>query len=157
MAFVTRVVVLGPGGAGKSTFARALSAKTGVPSTELDALFWSPDLTPLTADRWRQLQQRLCSAPAWILDGDLGPYDVVEERLTHADVVVLLDPPTWRTFWRAARRSRERLDFWFWLLTWRRRYRPRLMRAIAEHAPRAAVFIARSPTETAGVLASWNQ
>src|SRR3954452_1446715 len=136
---VRRVVVLGPGGSGKSTFARALSAQTGIPCTDLDSLYWSADLEPLSAEEWVRVQQRLCSAPSWILDGDLGPYDVVEERLKHADAVVLVDPPTWRCCWRALRRSRERLDFWRWLLTWRRRYRPRLMHHIAEHAAGASL------------------
>jgi hypothetical protein len=156
VAFVTRVVVLGPGGAGKSTFARALSAQTGIPCTDLDALFWSSALEPMTADQWVEVQQRLCSPPDWILDGDLGPYDVVQERLKHADAVVLLDLPTWRCVWRAVRRSRERLDFWFWLLTWRRRYRPRLMQDIAQHAATATLHVARSPREMAGLLAHWN-
>lgn len=153
---MTRVVVLGPGGAGKSTFARALSAQTGVPSTDLDALFWSSDLEPLPADQWVRVQQHLCSAPEWILDGDLGPYDVVGERLEHADTVVLLDPPTWRCCWRALRRSRERLDFWIWLLTWRTRYRPTLMRIIADRAAGAHVYVLRSPSEMSDVLARWN-
>jgi adenylate kinase family enzyme len=38
-----RVVVLGRGGAGKSTFAARLGMATGIPVVELDALFWRPD------------------------------------------------------------------------------------------------------------------
>lgn len=156
MAFVTRVVVLGPGGAGKTTFARALSAQTGITCTDLDALFWSSDLKPMAKNQWVRVQQQLCSGPDWILDGDLGPYDVVEERLKHADAVVLVDLPTWRCAWRALRRSRERLDFWIWLLTWRWRSRPTLMREIAELAPEASLFIAHSSGDMSGVLAHWN-
>jgi hypothetical protein len=103
------------------------------------------------------VQQRLCAAPSWILDGDLGPYDVVETRLTHADAVVLLDLPTWLCGWRALRRARERLDFWRWLLTWRRRYRPTLLRQIAEHAPTASLLVARSRSEAANLLAHWGE
>lgn len=99
-----RVVVLGPGGSGKSTFARTLSERTGIPRTELDSVFWSADLRPTPPDEWSLIQQRLCAPDAWILDGDLGPYDVVEVRLRHADAVVLLDLPTWRCAWRALRR-----------------------------------------------------
>ena len=39
---VRRVVILGRGGAGKSTLARQLSGLTGVPPVELDALLWQP-------------------------------------------------------------------------------------------------------------------
>ncbi len=152
-----RVVVLGPGGSGKSTFARALSAQTGIPYTDLDSVFWSSDVEPMTADQWVRVQQRLCCAPSWILDGDLGPYDIVADRLKRADAVVLLDLPTWRCCWRAVRRSPERLDFWLWLLSWRRRYRPRLMHEIAEHAAGASLFVVHSPSEAAKLLANWNE
>ncbi len=37
-----RVVVTGMAGAGKSTFSRALSAKTGLPVIVLDAHYWLP-------------------------------------------------------------------------------------------------------------------
>jgi adenylate kinase family enzyme len=157
VAPVRRVVVLGPGGSGKSTFARALSARTGIPCTDLDSVYWSSDLEPMPAEEWVGLQKRLCSAPRWILDGDLGPYDVVETRLKLADAVVLLDLPTWLCCWRALRRSRERLDFWLWLLTWRRRYRPKLLRQIEEHAPTAPLLVARSSGEVANLLAHWGE
>jgi adenylate kinase family enzyme len=42
-----RVVVLGPGAAGKSTFARSVAEATGVKYVELDAVFWSPELQPM--------------------------------------------------------------------------------------------------------------
>lgn len=151
-----RVVVLGPGGSGKSTFARSLSEKTGIRRTELDAVFWSADLQPTSPDEWASVQERLCVPDAWILDGDLGPYDVVEVRLERADAVVLLDVPTWRCAWRALRRSRERLDFWAWLLTWRRRYRPRLVRSIAENAPNARLFVVHRPAEAERLVEEWD-
>ncbi len=75
------------------------------------------------------------------MDGDLGPYDVIEVRLSAADTVVLLDLPTWVCAWRALRRSRERADFWRWLVSWRRRYRPQVMHAIKEHAGQAELIV----------------
>jgi adenylate kinase family enzyme len=44
---VKRVVVLGRGGAGKSTVAVQLGMLTGLPVMELDKHFWSSDLSPL--------------------------------------------------------------------------------------------------------------
>lgn len=149
-----RVVVLGPGGSGKSTFARSLAEKTGIPCTELDSIFWSHDLRPTPPDAWAEVQHRLCAADAWILDGDLGPYDALAARLPRADAVVLFDVPTWRCAWRALRRSRQRLDFWRWLFTWRRRYRPKLIATVAEHAPTARLVIIRHPSEAARLVAS---
>lgn len=151
-----RVVVLGPGGSGKSTFARSLSEKTGIPCTELDAVFWSADLQPTSRDEWASVQERLCAGDAWILDGDLGPYDVVDVRLSYADTVVLLDLSTCRCAWRALRRSRQRLDFWAWLLTWRRRYRPKLVRSIAANAPDARLLVVHHPAEVERLVREWD-
>ena len=88
-----RVVVLGPGGSGKSTFARQLAAATEAVWIEIDRLFWQPGLTPLTAQKWEALQEDTFRGDNWIADGDLGPYDALDVRLRHADAVVLLDVP----------------------------------------------------------------
>ncbi len=53
---VNRVIVLGRGGAGKSTLAVALGQRTGLPVVELDAHLWSPRLEPLTAQEWSLVQ-----------------------------------------------------------------------------------------------------
>jgi hypothetical protein len=81
----------------------------------------------------------------WIFDGDLGAYDVVETRLSAVDTVIFLDFSLVRCAWRAIRRAPERADFWYWLLAYRRKSRPRLMAAISRHAPRADVHILRDP------------
>ena len=140
-----RVVILGRGGAGKSTLARRLGDITGLPVVELDKIFWRSGLLPTPRDEWIHLQQRLVREEKWIMDGDLGPYDAVEERLRAADTIVLLDFSLPRCAWRAFRRSRERADFWYWVLAWRRRGRPILMKAIANHAPGAALRVLRDP------------
>jgi adenylate kinase family enzyme len=141
-----RVVVLGPGGAGKSTFSRQLAAATGAEWIEIDALFWQPGLTPLTLPEWQALQERTFRGDGWIADGDLGPHDAVEIRLRHADAVVLLDVPLWRCVWRTLRRSRERRDYWMWVATWRRRWRPLLLEVIARH-PDAHLLIVRNAAD----------
>lgn len=87
------------------------------------------------------IQEVLVRRDTWIMDGDLGPFDAVEVRLRAADTVVILDLPTLVCAWRSLRRSRERADFWRWLLVWRGRYKPRLMRGIAEHAGQAELFV----------------
>ena len=112
---------------------------------ELDKIFWRSGLLPTPRDEWIHLQQKLVREEKWIMDGDLGPYDAVEERLPAADTIVLLDFSLPRCAWRALRRSRERSDFWRWVLTWRRRCRPVLMKAIANHAPGAAFRVLRDP------------
>ena len=78
MSPMRRVVLLGRGGAGKSTFARRLSEITGIPAVELDKHFWSDVLEPLGPQEWSARQAALVAGERWILDGDLGPHDVLE-------------------------------------------------------------------------------
>jgi adenylate kinase family enzyme len=144
-----RVVVLGRGGAGKSTVARQLAETTGLPLVELDKVFWRPDLTPTPRAEWIDEQRRLIAEDRWIMDGDLGPYDAPEVRLNEADTVIVLDFSLARCAWRALRRSRERWDFWRWVITYRRHV-PQLMAAV--DASNAAVHVFRSPRALARFL-----
>ena len=140
-----RVVILGPGASGKTTLARRLSEITGLKLVELDKVFWGLELAPTPREQWIRLQQELTAEKEWILDGDLGPYDAVEVRLQSADTVIFLDLPLVLCAWRALRRSRERADFWFWLLRYRQKSGPLLMKLIAQHPARAKLHVLRTP------------
>lgn len=140
-----RVVIFGPGASGKSTLAARLGEITGLSVIELDKVFWRPGLVPTPRDQWVKIQQMLVEANGWIMDGDLGPYDAVEVRLRAADTVIFLDLSLARCAWRALRRSRERGDFWLWLLRYRRQSRPFLLEAIANHAANATLHVLRNP------------
>ena len=142
-----RILILGRGAAGKSTLARRLGKLLDLPVTELDTLFWSPTLTPTPPARWTEIQRHLIAPPRWLLDGDLGPHDTLQTRLTAADTVLILNFPLWRCTYRALRRSPESLPFWRWLLTYRRHHLPAILSAIATHAPEAEVHLFRRPRE----------
>ncbi len=140
-----RVVIVGPGASGKSTLAIHLGEITGLPVIELDKLFWRAGLVATPRDQWVKLQERLVEENGWIMDGDLGPYDAIEARLHAADTIIFLDFSILRCAWRAIRRSRERADFWLWLLRYRRQSRPFLMEAIVKYAPHAALHVLYNP------------
>lgn len=140
-----KVILLGRGGAGKSTTAKYLSKVTGIPEVEIDKHFWQPGLKPTPVAEWRELQKKLTSGKSWIIDGDLGKYDAVEVRLQAADTILVLDFPLLLCINRARKRGKERMGFWWWLLTWRIVSRPKLLKAIKKYAPNAAVHTFRSP------------
>ena len=142
-----RVVLLGRGGAGKSTLAAELSQRLNLPHRELDQYFWQDGLRPLPPSTWTRVSQ-LASADRWIMDGDLGRYDDLRPRLERADTVIVLDYGLIVCLRRAARRSRERLDFWWWVVTWRPRSRAAVLGAIERFAPDAAVYVLRKPQVT---------
>ena len=105
-----RVVVVGPGAAGKSTLAARLGEITRRPVIELDKLFWQPSLAPRPQEEWVAIQRRLVAQESWIMDGELGPCDVIDVRLHAADAIVFLDFSPFRCAWRAIRRSPERAE-----------------------------------------------
>lgn len=109
-----RIVILGRGASGKSTLAARLGSMVRLPVVELDKVFWQPGLVATSRGAWKGVQEDLVTGDAWILEGDLGPYDVVEVRLRAADTIIFLDCAFTRCAWRALRRSRERMDFWHW-------------------------------------------
>ena len=140
-----RVVVVGPGAAGKSTLAARLGQITRLPVIELNELFWRPGLAPTPQEEWAVIQRRLAAQESWIMDGDLGPYDVLDVRLHAADAIVFLDFSPFRCAWRAIRRSPERADFWKSLLLYRRLSRPVLRQAIAAHVGDADLYVLPTP------------
>src|SRR6516162_2435299 len=94
-----RVVVTGLAGAGKSTFSRALSARTGLPVIVLDFHFWLPGWAEPTEAAWREKQKGLLAGDAWIADGNY--HATLDLRLERADTVVFLDIRWWICAWRA--------------------------------------------------------
>jgi adenylate kinase family enzyme len=142
---VKRVIVVGPGAAGKSTLAACLGEITGLPVIKLDKLFWRPGLAATPREEWTAIQRQLAAQESWIMDGDLGPYDVINVRLQAADTIVFLDFSPFRCAWRAIRRPRGRADFWKWLLTYRRRSRPLLRQATAARAGDADIYVLPTP------------
>jgi hypothetical protein len=112
---------------------------------ELDKIFWRPGLVATTRNEWIEAQRLLVAKDNWIMDGDLGQLDVVEVRLRAAQLIILLDYSLARCAWRAIWRSRERADFWWWVLVYRRQSLPVLLKAIAKHASQAELQVFRSP------------
>ena len=143
---VRRVVILGRGGAGKSVLARQLGNVTGLPVIELDSLFWQRGLTAADPAEWAERQRELVRREAWILDGDLGPYDrALDVRLRAADTIIVLDFTFLHCAWRTIRRGRERAGYWRWVWAYRRQSLPRIMRVIGQDASHARVCVLRSP------------
>jgi adenylate kinase family enzyme len=142
---VKRVVILGRGASGKSTLARRLGNITGLPVIELDRIFWQAGLIATPRERWVLVQDKIVAADRWIIEGDLGNYDAVEVRLRAADTIILLDFSLLRCAVQAIRRSRERSDFWFWLIAYRYQSLPILREAISPYAQKAAFHVFRDP------------
>jgi adenylate kinase family enzyme len=103
-----RVLVAGMMGSGKSTFARALAARTGLPVIQLDVHYWKPGWVRPSDDEWRKRQRELLAGDAWIIDGNYN--ETLAIRLERADTVVYLDSPWWLCAKRAFMRGLRKPD-----------------------------------------------
>lgn len=70
MGKMKRIMVIGSPGAGKSTFARKLRDKTGLPLYYMDMLFHKPDRTTVTREELGQRLQEILQTDSWIIDGN---------------------------------------------------------------------------------------
>jgi adenylate kinase family enzyme len=157
-------------GSGKSTFSRALSAKTGLPVIHLDFHYWKPGWVKPSEEEWRKKQRNLLAGVAWIADGN--DEKTLDLRLERADTVVLLDTPWWtcasRAFVRGLRKpvgempegcedsvKRRLLDEWRLVgVIWRnRRSEPEGVRGIvSEHGQHVTLHVLRSKRAAEGFV-----
>lgn len=86
-----KVIVIGCPGAGKSTFARRLQKKTGLPLYYLDMIWHKPDKTNLSREAFDETLQTILAKDRWIIDGNYGR--TLEMRIQACDTVFLLDLP----------------------------------------------------------------
>src|SRR5688500_12440346 len=98
-----RILVIGSGGAGKSTFAAELARRLALPLIHLDALYWKSEWTPTPKDKWARLVAKAAAGERWIMDGNYG--GTLDLRLGYCDAVVFLDMPRLLCLWRVVRRS----------------------------------------------------
>lgn len=98
-----RVLVIGSGGSGKSTFSRQLGEVTGLPVVHLDKLYWHPGWVKTPRDEWIDIVQSEIDKQEWIMDGNFG--NTREMRMHAADTIILLDLPRWLCMYRILKRT----------------------------------------------------
>lgn len=154
-----RVLIIGSGGAGKSTLAERLAKRTGLPLIHLDSLFWHAGWIPTPDAEWDAVVDELITRDAWIMDGNYGR--TLHTRLAAADTVIFLDMPRLTCLWRIIKRrwveaGRNRpslpegcpetigFEFIWWVLTYPNRRRPGILAQLEGLKGRARVIILRT-------------
>ena len=91
MKNIRKVIIIGCPGSGKSTFARALHEKSGLPLFHLDMMYWNADRTVVAKDVFLGRLQEVLQKERWIIDGNYG--STMELRMAACDAVFFLDYP----------------------------------------------------------------
>lgn len=146
------MVVLGRGGADGRSAAERLAELTGRELIRIDKHFWPVDRRPDPAPHWARVQQLLADHAQWVMDADLGPFDVNEPLLGHPDEIWVLDFSLPTIVSRVLKHRRERRDFRVWAFRWHREYLDEALRTFAREAPQVRVRVFRSPADIGAAL-----
>lgn len=97
-----RVLIIGCGGAGKSTLARQLGEKTGLPVVHLDSIFWLPGWVEMDRDAFDLRIGEELEKDAWIMDGNYNR--TLNQRVQACDTIIYMDfsrmACLWGVLWR---------------------------------------------------------
>lgn len=153
-----KAIVIGCPGAGKSTFARRLRDRTGLPLYYLDMINHRPDRTTSSREEFDKRLAEIMSGDKWIIDGNYNR--TLEVRFEQCDVVFLLDFPTEVCLAGAAERigkKREDMpwietefdeDFRQWIMDFPQNGLPKIYGLISEYRDRKSIYIFRSREDT---------
>ena len=83
-----RIVIIGCGGAGKSTLARQLGEKLNIPVVHLDKLWWKPDWVESSREEFDAKLADALAKPQWIMDGNFSR--TIHQRVNRCDTIIYL-------------------------------------------------------------------
>jgi adenylate kinase family enzyme len=166
---MTRVAVIGPGGAGKSRIARQLGEAMGARVVELDRLFWRPGWVETPAPEWEEIQRQELAQEPWVVEG--LHQNTVGLWLEAADTIVFLDVSPLVATWRVSRRRlsahdrstapdgcepapayRALIKFLLYQWEYRRKIRPEILRILERRRGHAVIAVLRTPQEVDAFL-----
>ena len=101
-----KILVIGPGGAGKSTFARKFGERLAIDVVHLDAHYWRPGWVETNAADWEKKIDEIIAGESWVMDGNYS--GTLQKRLQACDTVVFLDLPRSVCAWRVIKRYMQR-------------------------------------------------
>ena len=98
-----KVAIFGNAGGGKSTLARRLAQKTGLPLYTIDKLKYRAGGAAVPHDHYLRVHSALLEEDEWILDG-FGCVDSAWERFAAADTLIHVDLPLLTHWWWVSKR-----------------------------------------------------
>lgn len=162
-----RIMIIGSGGSGKSTFARKLEELTKLPLIHLDTHFWRPGWDPTPEEEWDQFLTEITQRKEWIIDGNYSR--TMDIRMRAADVIIFFDLPPLLNLYRVFKRRLqyhgrtrpdmnegcpERLDWEFmkWVWNYRRTRRPAVEQKLAGYSKEKRIITIKKTKEASDLL-----
>jgi adenylate kinase family enzyme len=172
LAQMDRILVLGSGGAGKSTFAKQLGELLSIKVDHLDRHYWKPGWVKPSNDEWVATVANLIGREKWIIDGNFG--GTLDQRIARCDTLIFLDMPRLLCLWRIVKRRltylraprpdmaegcEEKLDLEFvsWVWNYSKRTRPRILRLMHHNAEQKRMVRLTSDSEVRQFLNALRQ
>jgi adenylate kinase family enzyme len=163
-----KVLVIGSGGAGKSTFARRLGGILDIEVIHLDSLYWSRGWVEMPKAEWKKVVERIITGGSWIIDGNYS--GTLALRYEACDAVVFLDIARVTCLWRVIKRAvkyrnmsrpdmaegcPEKLDLNFiaWVWSYKKRTRPKIVKLLEGNPHNKEIIWLRSEAEKERFLA----
>ena len=87
-----KVLIVGCGGAGKSTLAVEIGKRFGLPVVHLDKLWWLPDWQTRSEQEFDEILLGELTKNDWIIEGNF--FRTFKTRLKYADICIFLDYDT---------------------------------------------------------------
>ncbi len=163
-----RILIIGSGGAGKSTLAIQLGKLLNLEVIHLDAHFWNAGWVETPQPEWDAVVADLTAKNSWIIDGNFAR--TLPVRMERADTVIFLDSSRYLCFYRILKRiaqsygrtrpdmaegCNEKFDWEFIVWLWRfpRDIRPKII-DILNQFPDVKKIILRSPQDVVKFLST---
>ena len=84
-----KILIIGCSCSGKSTLARALGEKLGIPVIHLDQLWWKPGWENVTREEFDSRLHLAMNMDKWIMDGNYNR--TLPQRIEKCDTIIYLD------------------------------------------------------------------
>lgn len=156
-----KIIVIGSGGAGKSTFSKHLGDILGLDVIQLDELYWQRNWTEMSRAEWVKTMEKLVARDSWIMDGNYS--GTLSIRMNACDTVIFLDLPRVTCLTRVVKRiwnhyghnrpemaagcpEKFDLEFLLWVWNFPAKTKPEILSQI-EQFPDKKIFVLHSQRE----------
>ena len=162
-----RILIIGSGGAGKTTLANRLGELLKIEVIHLDSFYWKPGWVETPKDKWINVVKELLQRESWIMDGNYtGTLDL---RLAVCDTVIFLDISRLACLWRVIKRKvtyqnknrpelangcheRVEMEFVKWIWTYPVRVRPKILNKLESFSNGRNIFHLKSAKDVENLV-----